>query len=331
MVDRPDIVHIEYEVNTFGPIYSNVLLPILLLLIRISKAKIIVTLHSVFTVEKEVLPLLFKRLPEIILRVFAYLFYKFVGMLTHGVVVHSSAFKKLLIKYYSLSKDKLYVIPHGVDDFNPTIDQSRVKHDIPYLRDNKVILCFGVLSPRKGLEYLIKGYSLIASKYPEYVLVIAGYEPPYYKGYKNKLEALTKSLGIEHRVFFLGFVKDEDIPSLFSISEIVVLPYSHSMSASGSLSLAIQYRKPIIATRTTFFNEFLEDGRDSLLVPPRNPQEIAKALEKLLKDSSLKKRIAQNLVFKAYNYSWRNVAKMTLQTYVDVIGFDSKSHPRKLL
>jgi glycosyltransferase involved in cell wall biosynthesis len=321
ITDRPDIVHIQYEINTFGPISSTVLLfPILLLLLKIIKTRVIVTLHGILTFDKytkeKILPSMFKIIPEFAFRIFSRIFYKVIEILSDGIIIHATIFQKMLMEYYGLSKRKLHVIPHGIDIDNSLQHSKKLDNTLSQIY-NKSILFFGVITPRKGLEYLIEAFKLISLKYPEYILVIAGYEPSYYKGYKYKLMELTKSLDIESRVIFLGFVKDEEIPLLFSSSEIIVLPYTYGYSASGVLSLAIQYSKQIIATKTSFFNEFLKDKEDALLVSPYNSQELARAIEELLTNNLLREKIIRNITLKAQNYSWKNVAKMTFQTYVN--------------
>jgi glycosyltransferase involved in cell wall biosynthesis len=126
-------------------------------------------------------------------------------------------------------------------------------------------------------------------------------------------------MNLDHKVLFTGFIEDEDAHTLFSMAEIIVLPYTYSVSASGPLSIAIQHRKPIVATKTDFFNDFLTDGYDALLVSPMDYDGLAQAIEKLLTDNSLKERFSQNIDSEIQKSSWKQVAETTLKTYFQVI------------
>jgi glycosyltransferase involved in cell wall biosynthesis len=236
------------------------------------------------------------------------------GKLVDMLIVHSLVFKRTLVEYYGIPEAKISVVPHGV---STEVPPSNVKSDklVLSLRHKRVILCFGVLSPRKGLEYLIKAYEKVMREYPRCELVVAGFEPEYFKGYKEKLQDLVKSLGVERGVIFTGYLNNKVLHELFSLAEVVVLPYVFSASASGPLSTAMQHRKLIVATRTVYFASVLEDGRDALLVPPENSEELAEAITRLLNDSSLRGRLAENIGIKADRLSWRRVARTTMKIY----------------
>jgi glycosyltransferase involved in cell wall biosynthesis len=326
IIDKPDIAHIQYEVNTFGPFHTNLLFPLLIMLLRISRVKVVITIHSVFTeFEREFFPTLFRMFPPSLVRIILYLFYMSLGKLANRIIVHSSVFKTLLTRYYKLPENKLRIIPHGVINAVPIINRTKLDSWSSRFHNKKIILYFGVLSPRKGLEYLIRSFQEITLNFPESVLIIAGYEPDYYHNYKKSLEELTKSLGLEHKVFFTGFIKDEDIHVLFSMAEIIVLPYVYSVSASGPLSIAIQHRKPIVATKTAFFSEILLNECDAILVPPRDVRALTKAIAKLLGDSSTREILSKNLAIKAHYYSWQRIAENTLNEYFDLVAGTSKN------
>jgi glycosyltransferase involved in cell wall biosynthesis len=149
-------------------------------------------------------------------------------------------------------------------------------------------------------------------------LVIAGFEPDYYKSYQKKLEALTLEMGLGHKIIFTGFIAEDIAHTLFSMAEVVVLPYAYSLSASGPLSIAIQHRKPIVATKTTFFKETLKEDYNALLVPPMDSESLAVAIEKLLSDASLRERLSKNINFEAEICSWDKVGKATLEAYTSI-------------
>ena len=97
-----------------------------------------------------------------------------------------------------------------------------------------------------------------------------------------------------------------------------MLPYIISISASGPLTLAIQFRKPIIATKTEFFDEVLADGYDAILTQPGNSVDLANKIVQIIKDRNLRFRLSQNIEYKADKYSWKKIAKLTVDLYAHV-------------
>jgi glycosyltransferase involved in cell wall biosynthesis len=229
------------------------------------------------------------------------------------------------MQYYKIPEDKLRIIPHGVVNDKPKISKAKLESWNSLLQDKKIVLYFGVLSPRKGLEFLIRSYNDVYRKYPESVLVIAGFEPDYYRTYSRSLKTLTESLGLSGKVFFTGFVHDEDVHALFSLAEIIVLPYVYSVSASGPLSITIQYTKPLVATKTSFFTDVLTNEVDAILVSPRDSGQLAEAINRLLGNSLLKEALSENLTFKAQSFSWQKIAKDTLSIYFDLLRGSSNA------
>jgi glycosyltransferase involved in cell wall biosynthesis len=315
VADKPDVVHIQHEISTFGPFYTNMLFPLLLLLLQLERTRIVVTEHCVLKAGE------FGTFTSSLLQTNAVnklvllSFYMLIAKLVNVIIVHDLTFKRQLIECYRIRENKVVVIPYGSSICRPTVAGINSHNLSSRLNNKRIILYFGFLSPRKGIEYLLRAFKKIVDGYPNCMLVIGGDAPAYYKGYRKELEALTSSLGLEENVLFTGFVANEVANFLFSISEIVVLPYTFSAGASGPLSTAFQHHKAIIATKTQYFAHVLEDGQNALLVPPRNSEELARAIVRLLEDESLRKKFAKNIQEKAEKTSWAKVAQTTAQLY----------------
>jgi glycosyltransferase involved in cell wall biosynthesis len=319
---KPDIAHIQFEFNTFGPNFTIALFPLLLFLLRLSGLKVIITIHGIIppysSMISDLAPRGLNAITSTFLTFSLIATYSLINLFCHRIVVHGFVFKRWLTTYYKVNADKVKVIPHGVVDRFFSLGRERSQHWHLVTENKRVILYFGVLSPRKGLEYLLKAYAEIAFKYQDCMLIVSGFEPAYYKGYTRTLEKLVEELEIEERVVFTGFVTYEEVHELLTIAKMVVLPYLHSTSASGPLALAIQYHKPIIATSTEFFQEALKDRKEAILVPPGNSQMLAQAMMTLIEDEDLAAKFTKNLKMKAKKLSWEKVARTTLKLYYDV-------------
>jgi glycosyltransferase involved in cell wall biosynthesis len=243
--------------------------------------------------------------------------YKLIDKLTASIVVHSSFFKDWLAEY-NVDAEKVHVISHGIDTNINEPSQDSINYWLKKTGNHRIILSFGVLSPRKGLEQLIRAYKIVNANHPSTLLVIAGYEPAYYRGYKRKLLNLSRKLRLESKVVFTGSISEQDIEPLFIISEIVVFPYNNSFSASGPLSIALQFAKPIVATDTFFFKNELKDGKDCLLVQRNNYSALSTAIIKVLENKSLRDQLHFGAKSASMLNSWDQVACMTLRVYENI-------------
>ena len=150
--------------------------------------------------------------------------------------------------------------------------------------------------------------------------MIAGLSNPYYKNYVQSIKLLKERLGIAKNVLITGFINLESIHALHELAEIIILSYTFSTAASGSLSFAIQHSKPVIATNIGAFKEELQDSVNALLVPPRDVESLVDAMEKLIRDAVLRARLSRNLSSKVKERSWKMVAYMTFEVYKRLVS-----------
>jgi glycosyltransferase involved in cell wall biosynthesis len=90
-----------------------------------------------------------------------------------------------------------------------------------------------------------------------------------------------------------GFIPGDVAAALFQKVSLVVLPYI-SASTSGILVTAYVFGKPVVATRVGCLPEYVQDGITGLLVPPRNVEELADAIARLLSDDVMRHRMGEN-------------------------------------
>jgi glycosyltransferase involved in cell wall biosynthesis len=325
--DRPDIVHIQYEFTTFGPFWSNLFFPILLVLLRIAGVRAVVTVHSVIPKEMVDRDLMQKLLPqiakfkgsEVLFKGFLVLLFKSIVISADAIIVHGKWYKRKLVDSYSAMSSKIWVIPYGVDD-KGYVDSSLLKCWKERVKQRKVILFFGHISPRKDMETLIRSFAIFLRDKRRYLLVIAGKEPPYYQWYADGLKSIAKELGLSESIIFTGFVSDEEIHVLYRISEFTVFPYLYGFEGpSGPLAFAIQHRVPIIGTNVGHLGEEIYIMREGILVPPKDVKALAEAMIRLANDKGLRDTFSENLRRKMKGMLWRDVATKTLQLYRELL------------
>lgn len=220
------------------------------------------------------------------------------------VIVHTHEDKNRLIKK-GVNPNKIAVIPHGVYTLFKKYREIKEKEE------NRVLF-FGYIVESKGLEYLLRAVPQIAREVPDVKVVIAG-EGDIAK-YLHYINDISQFLEIHNY-----FIPNEMIPLLFNRSKVVVLPYVSHRGHSGVLATAFAFGKPVVVTNVGSLPELVEDGKEGFVVPPKDPEALARAIIRILKDEKLRKEMKKNVLRKAEQLSWDNIAKMHLKVYEEVI------------
>ena len=141
-------------------------------------------------------------------------------------------------------------------------------------RDQPLIATVGRLIPGKGHRYFLAAAKQVLQARPEARFLVVGEGP-----LRGKLEALSAALGIQHAVSFLGF--RQDVAALMEASDLIVLP-SLEEGQPVVLLEALALAKPVVATAVGGVSEVVRHEETGLLVPPRDSDELARAMLYLL-------------------------------------------------
>jgi glycosyltransferase involved in cell wall biosynthesis len=318
--DRPDVVHVQHEFNMFGPASTALMFPVLLFLLRLSGSKIVVTLHAVVTpaeVDAEFArKFAFPKALWPILRMLIAAIYVSTLSLSRRVIVHAMVLKQELERGYSANTRRIWHIPHGVEDRPTQVASGKWTER---LGGKKVILFFGYLNERKGVEYLLYAFHEISIRHANWILVVAGGVLPYSGPYVARLTNLITELGLEDRTIFLTTTPfpPNELHELFQLAEFVVLPYTMSISGSGALSFAMGHGKPVVASNLGVLTEEIESGPVGLLCKPADATDLFEAMNTLIVDPRKRQKLALNMKQKAMNRNWSIVAKKTYELYLD--------------
>lgn len=222
--------------------------------------------------------------------------------LANNIFVHCHKLKKdLSDKGYR--KKLIHVIPHGNYLFFTTYNSS-----VP---EDGSILFFGRILEYKGLEYLIEAIPKVKSHLNKCNVIIAG------KGNFDKYRCLIED--IEDFEIINEFIPDKMVAELFQRSSIVVLPYVEA-SQTGVIPIAYSFRKPVIATNVGCIPEIVESGVTGYIVQPRNSNELATSIVKILSDDKLRIKMGENAHLKVTNeLSWDSIAKATITVYNNIL------------
>jgi len=149
--------------------------------------------------------------------------------------------------------------------------------------DCYIVATISSLRPWKGHEDFIKAAYLVKQKFAQCRFLIIGEEIlNRERGYSEHLKALARRLGLERDIIFTGF--REDVRTIMAISSIIVQPSNKPDPFPMVILEAMAAAKPIVASNIGGIPEMVEDGKTGLLIPPNEPEALAQAILKLLKD-----------------------------------------------
>lgn len=186
------------------------------------------------------------------------------------------------------------------------LDIEKFKFNEHKIANNKSIklLTTGIFFPHRRFEDLITTTSFL----PNATLTIIG-DTNNDKKYYEKLKNLVSSLDLESKVKFLGKISDEELVESYKTHDIFVFP-NHLQTWGLAVFEAMAVGIPTIVSRTAGASEVLSDRENSMLVNPKTPEEIKKAILDLVSNLALYYSISKNArKFVEENISWKKYAQ----------------------
>ena len=198
------------------------------------------------------------------------------------------------------------IIPNGiqVDDFADAEPFEHLKSD------GMINLLFlSRLEKRKGLKYLLGAFSRLKWEWPNLRLLVAGGGEPDADSLRILSERNLQD------VVFLGRVSDEDKFRYYKTADIYCAPATGRESFGIVLLEAMAAGTPIVASGIDGYSSVITHGREGLLVPPKDEDALADALATLLKDATLRRRLATAGTMNVQEYRWERVARRVMDCY----------------
>ena len=206
-------------------------------------------------------------------------------------------------------KGKVYYVPGiGVDVESIQkleVDKAKLLSELGIPQNNAIILSIGELNKNKDNETVLQAFSLMKNENVVYIICGRG-------KLNNFLKQRCRDLGIEKRVFFLGFRKD--IPRILKIADVFVLS-SFREGLSVSMIEAMSSGLPCVASKIRGNIDLIDEGQQGFLVPPGEAEKFAEAIDKILDDSVLRERMSRESKEKAKHFDISEVSKTMLEIY----------------
>ncbi|MGB6743467.1 MAG: glycosyltransferase family 4 protein [Terracidiphilus sp.] len=294
-----DLVCVQHEYGIYGGIAGSHILTLLHKL----KMPVVTTLHTVL------------REPDRDQRSVL----EEIARLSDRVVVMSKQAAQFLREVYAVPNDKIDIIPHGVPDFQ-FMDPNYFK-DRFGTEGKSVLLTFGLLSPNKGIENVIRALPAILRKHPNVVYIVSGATHPHIRRregerYREELQALAEQLGVSSHVILINrFVSAEELVEHVGAADIYITPYrQEAQIVSGTLAIALGAGKAIISTPYWHAKELLADKR-GVIVPFENPDAIADAVLRLLDNDGERHAMRKRAYLHSRETIWPKTARKYMASF----------------
>jgi len=227
-----------------------------------------------------------------------------------GHTVTSQLQMEKLREMYGYNKGNVEVIPPGVNihKFKPLAEgKSPTKTHLP----EKYIFCLSRVDTNKGYDLLLNAFARVCEKYSDVYLVTGGgsaHPEPREKEVLAMMDRIMQEKGITDKIIFVGHVEEHLMVPFYQNAQFFVMPSifePFGMTCQESMSCGI----PVIASRYGGIRTVLTHEKDGLLIDPKNEDEFAESMIRLLEDRDFKARLGKEAsALIRENYSWEAIA-----------------------
>src|SRR5215470_3055449 len=211
------------------------------------------------------------------------------GRATNLTVTVTEAIRNQLVASGLAAADRVVALPGGVDAERFLPGPANVRNGGPKAAlglapDVPLIGLVSGFRVMKGHQVAIEAVARLAAAGHRFHVVLIGQGP-----LGERVQSLVEAASLESRVSILGFV--EDLPAIMSALDVALYPALESDGMSRVLFEYLAAGAPVVASRVGVVPEILEDGETALLVPAGEPERLADAIARLLKDAALRRRL----------------------------------------
>jgi glycosyltransferase involved in cell wall biosynthesis len=188
---------------------------------------------------------------------------------------------------------KISVIPNGVDVgfFRPSDE-----------KDSNLVVWVGRMVPEKGLVYLLEAMREVVKQHANVKLVLGGDGP-----LRQYLQNFARRLGLQKNIFFLGAINHEEVADILSKSSIFVFP-SLKEGMPRALLETMACGNAVVGSNVSGIKGIVTNESNGILVPPKDPEALSKAILTLLEKEKLRRFLGQNArELMVEKYDWAKV------------------------
>lgn len=246
--------------------------------------------------------------------------------LSDHIFVHTNGMKNELVADFRAPKDKVTVIPFGINNTvrNSSLSNADAKKQLGVNVGEKTLLFFGNIAPYKGLEYLVSAFCEVLQTDRSYRLLIVG-RPKGEASYWDGIRRAILHNGVGDRIIQkIEYVPDETTELYFKAADVLILPYTHVFQ-SGVLFLGYSFGLPAIAADVGDLKEEIVEGKTGFVFKPKNSSDLGEKIRCYFGSDLFRDLTSRRSEIKAYandKYSWSKVASITTAIYSRLLPCD---------
>jgi glycogen(starch) synthase len=225
------------------------------------------------------------------------------------VICVSMLTRNLCVNRYGVPPEKVDVIYNGVDVEPSTYGIKRIE------RNEKIVLYFGRITMQKGPEYFVRAAQRVLEVMPDVRFIVAGNGDQ-----ATRMIEMAAEMGIGSRMTFTGFLRGRDIPRIFSMADVYVMPSVSEPFGIAPLE-AMGHRVPVIISRNSGVSEILTHA---LKVDFWDVDDIASKIVAVLRYPPLRNSLRDHGLFEVRGITWEGAARRCLSTYAKAIAAVSR-------
>ncbi|MFH0918976.1 MAG: glycosyltransferase family 4 protein [Fibrobacterota bacterium] len=298
-ISNVDVVCLQHEYGIYGGAAGSFILTLL----RKLTMPVVTTLHTVLRNPNAQQQRVMAELVE----------------LSDAIIVMTARAVDFLKTIYRVPENKIRLIPHGIHDV-PFLDPNFYKDQFS-VEGKIVVLTFGLLSEKKGIEHVIQALPEVIRRFPNVVYLVLGATHPNLirsegEIYRLSLERLAGELEVEKNVIFINrFVTLEELKEFIVAADIYITPYlDEEQITSGTLAYSFGAGNAVVSTPYWHAAELLNQGR-GILVPFKDPGAIAKAILRLVGNETERHALRKNAYLYGRDMVWGAIAERYCRTF----------------
>jgi len=229
-----------------------------------------------------------------------------------AIIAVSEGVKEVLVEG-GIDPGVIRIIPDGTDfsEFAEASSSDYLRKELSFAPDDYLVGIVAHLADHKGHKYLIRATKILKEKAPKIKVIVVGEGP-----LMMELNKLVKEIKVEDMVFFLGF--REDIHQILASLDLFVLS-SYLEGMGSSLLDAMAHRLPVVATQVGGIPEVVKQNETGLLVPPRKPEALARAILRVYNNKELASRLGlKGFEVVRQKFSAEAMAEKIIQVYEEI-------------
>jgi len=233
---------------------------------------------------------------------------KIIQNASHFIAVSEKEAEQYLL--VGIPKNKISIISNGIDiaTYNELPEKGIFKKKYN-LVNKKIVLYLGKITPRKGLDILVRAVAAIP--YHDIVLVVAGND----MGFKSKVEKIIRERNVQERVLFTGLLEDRDKISAYVDSDVLVYP--STLEIFGLVPFeAIMCDTPVIVTDDCGCGEIIGKIGAGYLVKYGDIEGLVNTITEVLNNKEeARERVQKGQEFIRQHLRWENISSQTERVY----------------